>query len=989
MKLSTKLLYIAALVVLVIPLMFITGNTNAAVFNPDGAIHDATTGGWVPPAVSAPSNYNNCLACHQTGGSSIYAKESYLKGGHKNMSRPADGKPWGMPGVDATHAFTGDSAEAGIDPLGLFTELWTQEDYPRWSVNWTATSTTSTVTGGYCGTALGVTGTGDVPDLAACTVAGIECESPIMGNGGAGYPLGYPTQALCESAKKPSTGAVGYVWTPSATYPLYWIYGGAGLEGGPPMMEPGTQQYKCGRCHTTGWTADGNTAGNPAKHPWSDGLPTGATVIGGTTKLTKTSTSTSSDYSSWDEWGIQCSRCHTGATNGNHGDTTISSLAGGDIVALCMSCHRQESDTKPRGGVGTVVVNLATGATNTTDLNITPYTNKQAQPDGFAHHPDGDEFLNSPHAKFTGQFKDIGCPPYAINGYTAYAAGNEAANLANPGAPTACTPGAMNLDGSTSSLYASKFAQAAKILGDSDSAAGSCVTCHDVHQPLNENIAGMSQSVKTECTECHSNPLNTVSPQIDLSTIAHPSGTGTPLENAATDPTSACEICHQPAGIMHLWRIKADASYNMYGDYTHVDPPSGNVNLSSMANDSTGYSAMWVDLDNACGQCHGGGVSETDVVTATTAAISGKTYSITVADVTGFASGKEIEIIGAGQGGADFKTIIASVVKDADPAVSGTVYLTYPTAVVASAALGAEVIVPGNPTANGAPYIKKNSLADYANEMHNGNWPVMQPMTAAKFTYTNDSTTSYKVNVDAGTSACPNSITGCTYSWDFDNDGVYEVTGSVLSTASNTYSNNTSKIVKLTVKNNDSHATASTTKAVTPTAANTPPVAGFTPSVNGSIVTLTDSSTGASKITVKWGDGASNTYTVPLPTMSHTYATTGTFKIAYTVKSAAGLYNTSIQNVAVTGAKYNITVNITTNPTGSSEVFVLRYNGSTKDKGTGIDTKDFGNRKPSNKWTVKVRLQGYSFDCGVGPDVWAPADNSLGDKIVTCTATQL
>ncbi len=42
---------------------------------------------------------------------------------------------------------------------------------------------------------------------------------------------------------------------------------------------------------------------------------------------------------------------------------------------------------------------------------------------------------------------------------------------------------------------------------------------------------------------------------------------------------------------------------------------------------------------------------------------------LTVADATGFASGKEVTIAGAGVAGADFKTIIAKV-------SGNTVYLT-------------------------------------------------------------------------------------------------------------------------------------------------------------------------------------------------------------------------------------------------------------------------------------------------------------------------
>ena len=689
-------------------------NAGAVVFNPDGATHDdASQSGWaLPPANGDMSDFDNCLRCHRSGGIAP-DKSSYLWGGHKNMSRPADGLKWGMPGVDATHPYLGDAAEASVDETdGSFLSLWIQEDYPRLPVDWTTGvgDALSSVSMGYCAKdGTGAISSDDVPDLAACP----ECESPIMGNGNAGYPLNYPDAATCAVAAA-DTGKP-YTWVVPTMQPLYWIYGGAGLEGGPAMVQRGSQQYKCGRCHTTGWTANHTADDISGKHPQSDfpGVDFKTlTTVGSSTLLLRPSTAgdSATDVSSWDQWGIECSRCHM-ATDGGHKTWPTASTKGGDIVALCMNCHRMESDTAPR------VKSNQNGYTADT-FAATPFTNKQQQPDGFAHHPDGNEFLNGAHGKFTGTtFGSMGCPPYAINGY-----GPSISPYA-PGAPTECTPGTMNLDGTTSSLYTSKFAQAAKMdLGIADRAAGSCVTCHDVHKPLNENVAGMSQSVSVECTDCHSNPAATVTPQIDLAYINHLGGAGTPLENAASDPVSACEVCHQPPGIMHLFRINTDAAYTMYGDYTYAYPVNGpsaaaaakNVNLPNYAADGDYANAMWIDLDNACGQCHGGGVSETDLTTTgsvTAGSTDGSTINaLTVADATGFASGKEVTIAGAGVAGADFKTVIAKV--------SGTtVYLTYP---AVTSVAGATVTVSGNPTANGAPYLSKSALSARATGIHSG-----------------------------------------------------------------------------------------------------------------------------------------------------------------------------------------------------------------------------------------------------------------------------
>jgi hypothetical protein len=717
MKLNAGRLFVGLCLMVAVPLTY-SGSASAGVFNPDGATHDPTKqSGWALPTVdNSFANYNNCLRCHQSGGIAAtidpkFDKSSYLFGGHKNMSRLADGTKWGIPGVDLTHPANLEQLNnlaGSLNPDGSFINLWIQEDYPRMPVTWNTSPTTSTVSTAYCAKdATGAIGSDDVPDLAACPT----CESPVMGNGNGGYPLNYPDAATCAAAAT-HTGKP-YTWTDKGAQPLYWIYGGAGLEGGPAMMEPGSQPYKCGRCHTTGWTANHSTDDISTKHPQSD-FPSAdfktLTAVGSSTLLLRPSTAgdSATDVSSWDQWGIQCARCHV-ATDGGHATWPTDSTKGGDIVAVCMTCHRMESDTAPRANQN------ANGYVANSNA-ATPFTNKQQQPDGFAHHPDGPEFLNSSHAKFTGPWGQIGCPPYAINGYgssiTPYA----------PGPPTECTPGTMNLDGSTSSAYASKFAQAAKVdlTGVSDREAGSCVTCHDVHKPLNENTAGMSASVRVACTDCHSSSKATISPQVNLSVINHSAGPGTPLEHAATDPSSACRICHAPSGIKHIWRINTDESYSTYGDYTYAYPVNGpsaatapkNVNLSNTAPDGTYTDAVWIDLDIACGQCHGGGVSETDVTTTgsvTAGSTDGSTINpLTVADATGFASGKEVMIAGAGWAGADFKTVIARV--------SGTtVYLTYP---AVTSVTGATVTVAGNPTANGASYKTKATLATTAKGMH-------------------------------------------------------------------------------------------------------------------------------------------------------------------------------------------------------------------------------------------------------------------------------
>jgi hypothetical protein len=123
---------------------------------------------------------------------------------------------------------------------------------------------------------------------------------------------------------------------------------------------------------------------------------------------------------------------------------------------------------------------------------------------------------------------------------------------------------------------------------------GNCMTCHDVHYSLDDTAAG-AEPLRRECTTCHSAPgskANSLSSAPQVSIINHPMTAGTPFDtNVGASP---CEVCHMPkAGSQaaHLWRISSDASYTTLG--------ATNVNLDS-------NNVAWLDIDLACGQCHGG-----------------------------------------------------------------------------------------------------------------------------------------------------------------------------------------------------------------------------------------------------------------------------------------------------------------------------------------------------------------------------------------------
>jgi hypothetical protein len=148
---------------------------------------------------------------------------------------------------------------------------------------------------------------------------------------------------------------------------------------------------------------------------------------------------------------------------------------------------------------------------------------------------------------------------------------------------------------------------------------------------------GAAEPIKRECIDCHDD-------KADLSKINHISGTGTPLAFG----TRSCEVCHMPKPTsegfpMHLWRINSDPAYDTFPSQSEfyggicsknpMDPDTGYpinttpelcaADLSGDGNpgvwtaalkdrraktapDITYAAAVWVDIDLACGQCHGG-----------------------------------------------------------------------------------------------------------------------------------------------------------------------------------------------------------------------------------------------------------------------------------------------------------------------------------------------------------------------------------------------
>ena len=383
-----------------------------------------------------------------------------------------------------------------------------------------------------------------------------------------------------DSSGNPIDFTTGTITVGGVPKTLYWIFDGWIADAPRSLAEGGS--YSCARCHTTGWSADATML--TVKQPYA--------MFGDYTGLFSTA-GDGQPYTSWDEWGIHCSRCHgsqvaLATPDVRHfpdipGREAVGSLStGATRTALCMDCHRQETggapyDASDPGGV------LKVGPAHETVE--------------FLSHWHGNLFLNSPHALLRRRrFAQI----------------NDKA------------------------LYESYF----KYDGEGwplSGNAGGCTECHDVHRSTVEAANPDGGGIREECTTCHFKTLGA---------IRHPTGLGTPIESKFY-PNVACVSCHMPDGL-HLFRISVDEGYATF--------PTAALSATSNAN-TTPDGAVWVDLDHACGQCHGGGT----IQATSEGTIAAGSKALAVADPSDFAAGERIEIAGAGAGGAALHTYIVSV----------------------------------------------------------------------------------------------------------------------------------------------------------------------------------------------------------------------------------------------------------------------------------------------------------------------------------------
>jgi hypothetical protein len=475
------------------------------------------------------------------------------------------------------------------------------------------------------------------------------------------------------------------------------------------------------------------------------------------------------------------------------------------ITRLCMDCHRADTAGIPNEP-NTILAGNSHGVL------------------GFVGHAIGQEYLNSPHAKFTGSFSQIASGKFKYDGtgeYQSHFMGHaEAANTGN-----------------------------------------GCTGCHDVHKSFVADANPAGGWLREECTECHAKTEGA---------ILHPTGAGTPFEHGLEE---SCMSCHMPNGL-HLWRINVDQAYATF-------PPNA-VNANAPANtaaEGTYTNAVWVDVDLACGKCHGGGTNQ-----ATTTIASNAGAVLTVASTAGFYPAAKIEIPGAGALQADgiAREDFYGTVKSVDAVNSRITLLGAATL----ANVGGKGITQ-NPTVPEAGYMTKAQLAALAVGMHS-DAPV------PRFFY-NQVANTLQVNFSANNSTCSGALANCdAFAWDFG-DGS---TGAGA-TISHVFPAAGPRTVTLTVSEYGV-GEASKTRTITVVEPNPPPTEGgtFAFDANTWTATVNDASTdagGIKRVTVNWGDGTmvSTDTTAPFGPFTHTFlnpapAVPGYFKVTKTVYDSIG-----------------------------------------------------------------------------------------------------
>lgn len=881
---------------------------NADTYSP--ALITGSTTATAPnlPYPSNPGPGDQCLRCHNSiiewNVARVRDVETYLKTGHKNMSRkvgpvgdPDHGKPWA--GSDSVIYATDSSGNA---------------------INWTDGTITIS------GTPTQLYWIYDGWGLEGNTPGAIYSAAPVAGKPAVSYSCdrchttGWSSDATLRTTRLPERVFPGVTWDGVSAPVTGQVNLASGITGDTNKMSSFDQfGILCSRCHSSavdnssnggvppfsaptgmsshhsnltsadagsGYCSDSRFSSqanctDPANY-WPDsahpgagypGIPVGTWITPCSDDVTATQAACNAAGKTWrvstcSVGGGTCSNsAYTTATDcaannatwtntyndpiscGDAGGTYTGSKTrrGQIITALCMQCHRQESSGLPMDPdyPGT---NIKVGVNH-------------GLPYAVLSHSHGNQFLNSPHGKFTGTFAQIATATYG-NG------------------------------------YASHF----QFEGEAAGTGNGCTGCHNVHRSVVE-AAGQEGGVK-ECQECHTGAYAK-----PLTSIQHVGGVGTPLEEAATDPSAPCHTCHMPGGL-HFFRINTDPSYSTY-PLSAMDANVASSNANT-APDGTFTRAVWVDLDLACGQCHGGGtnhvVTEGSVSLYSTSgsctAVGGKWTSssstcsvslVTLADSSEFVVGQRVSVAGMGAGGADLNTAVFSV-----PDATHIILASAPTA----ASSGAVGIIQNPAAADSggvANYRTKAELAVVAETMHNGAAQTY-PVT---FSYT---TSGLGVTVNASVS-CAGACPSFTYDWDWG-DGSTTLGGTA--STSHTYGAAGLESITLTVRQSGANV-GTVTRSVTLYNADAAPVASGTCTWTAETWTMqvTDTSTdtdssGISQVIIDWGDGSILSQGAQGASFTHTYRLPGSYPVTLQAIDSALQQNLTVLSCTATPAYFTI-----------------------------------------------------------------------------------
>jgi hypothetical protein len=412
----------------------------------------------------------------------------------------------------------------------------------------------------------------------------------------------------------------------------------------------GGSDYSCAACHTVGWSNTDPAKGLCNKSQYTTSATCGSN--GGVwTPLTGVQAIGTPGYAAkqpgdsfpgitfgaagqWDLDGIQCGRCHnatvpsvtaaqiaasafprTYETKGGMGNVPAGP-SGAWATNLCYSCH--QSMAKTSNGTG-----LDADLAHPEALPVKNNATAPAYIPGFSGHVLGGSFLNSPHAGATADVVPNSLGKYDINNIT-YSSTFKGYMCWQ--SPSSNSPAKTKADGHEIKTKA----ECETLYGAGawrPDAQGNCTTCHDVHQSL--FVAGQ-EGLRKECVSCHDNSdyATAVAGTSQASILNHPTGPGTPVD---IDPADPCVVCHMPKPTaadfpMHVWRINSDAAYSTFPTYAEFNGICSNPTYTTSANctggggtwtaatrknaniaaDGSYTNAVWVDLDLACGQCHGG-----------------------------------------------------------------------------------------------------------------------------------------------------------------------------------------------------------------------------------------------------------------------------------------------------------------------------------------------------------------------------------------------